>query len=275
MTKRSIALGFIVLVFAGSAFAQATPTTQPTLIDIYREVEKPGHAAAHEATETRWATLNRNAGYPYAYLAYVAVSGTPEVWWVSAVDSFDGFGKSNAFGSDKPVYRAAIARVAMEDGEHITNVVRMQARAVPEAGSGGFPDLAKMRVYSILTVRMRPGMEDGFARIAKHYGAIVAGGEAAGWRAYQVISGAPGGTYLVFTSFPSWAAVDANEAAWARAMGGAGTHLEEAGKLARETVMSTEVRYFSVNPNMSVVSKEMMASDPFWAPKPAPATRAP
>jgi hypothetical protein len=57
-------------------------------------------------------------------------------------------------------------------------------------------------------------------------------------------------------------------------MGGAGAHLEAAGKLAREAMMFSESRYFSLNPNMSLVSKEMAAADPFWAPK-AATNRAP
>jgi hypothetical protein len=148
----------------------------------------------------------------------------------------------------------------------------MQARSMPDAGSGSFPELGTMRVYSILTVRMRPGHGSAFAEIAKHYAASVAGSGAVGWRAYEVMTGAPAGTYLVFSSFPSWAAVDANEAAWGKAMASAGAHLAEAGKLAKESIMSSDSRYFEVSPGMSLVSKEMAAADPFWAPK-APATK--
>jgi hypothetical protein len=46
----------------------------------------------------------------------------------------------------------------------------------------------------------------------------------------------------------------------------------EAGKLAKESIMSSDSRYFEVSPGMSLVSKEMAAADPFWDPK-APATK--
>jgi hypothetical protein len=40
-------------------------------------------------------------------------------------------------------------------------------------------------------------------------------------------------------------------------------------KASREAVVSSNARYFTVNPRMSLVPKEY-ASDPFWAtPKPA------
>lgn len=273
MFSRIAGLTGIALALAGSAAAQAVPTAQPAYLDIFREFEKPGHGMAHEAVEARWAALNRTAGFPYTYLAYVASSGTPEIWWVTALASLEDLGKSNAFGS--AAHRQAVARVAMEDGDHISGATRMQARAMPAAGHGGFPELAKMRVYSILTVRMRPGFFGSFAEIAKHYAAIAASNpDIVGWRTYEVMTGAPGGTYLVFSSFPSWAAVDANEAAWGKAMAGAGAHLQEAEKLAKDGIMNTESRYFEVNPKMSLVSKELAASDPFWAPKPAaPAAR--
>jgi len=269
MSRRSACLTAVFIVLAGPLTAQAMPTAQPKLLDIFRETEKPGHSRAHVVTEAKWADLNRTSGYPATYLALVASSGTPEVWWVTGFDSFDGLGKSNAFGADNPSYTQAIGRIAMEDGDHITATGRMQARALPDAGHGAFPELAKMRVFSILTIRMRPGMEPAFTELGKHFAAIAGSASGiAGWRAYEVIAGAPGGTHLIFATFPSWAAVDANEAAWAQAMGGAGAHLEAAGKLVREAVMSTDSRYFEVNPRMSLVSKEM-AADPFWGPKPA------
>jgi len=53
----------------------------------------------------------------------------------------------------------------------------------------------------------------------------------------------------------------------ASAIAGASAHMDAATKLSKDAIMSTEARYFSVNPRMSVVSKEMAAADPFWAPK--------
>lgn len=55
-------------VFASSVLAfaalpalgqQPFPTSQPAIIQITREIEKPGHFGSHEQTEIRWAALNR------------------------------------------------------------------------------------------------------------------------------------------------------------------------------------------------------------------------
>ena len=112
-------------------------------------------------------------------------------------------------------------------------------------------------------------MEPVFTEIAKKYAAIMkARNVATSWRAYEVISGAPSGTFLVFSSYPSWDAVEAERQAANAAMGGTSTmDLESLMKSMRDAVTTSNARYFTVNPGMSLVSKELMA-DPFWAPKP-------
>ncbi|MGQ0701751.1 MAG: hypothetical protein ACT4PM_01295 [Gemmatimonadales bacterium] len=258
----------MVALFTAPLAAQPMPASQPTIISIVREIEKPGHFGPHQETEARWADLNRRNNYPTTYLALVAVSGVPEVWWVSAYDGLASFGKAQAFGADNSAYSQALSKIAVEDANHINNVIFTQAQAVPDASYGAFPDLSKMRVFSVFTVQMRPGMEPMFTQIARQYAAIMkAKNVPASWRSYEVIAGAPGGTFLVFSSYPSWDAVEAERKASMEAFAGANpTDLEGMMKASREAVASTNGRYFTVNPRMSLVSKELEA-DPFWAPK--------
>ncbi|HEX9755399.1 MAG TPA: hypothetical protein VGA42_06810 [Gemmatimonadales bacterium] len=268
MFSRSAVPVGLAAILALPVAAQQMPNTQPAIIGITREIEKPGHFGLHEAVEIRWADLSRRSNYPYGYLALVANSGVAEVWWVTAYDGLGSFGKGATFGSDNPAYTQALSKIAAEDGEHLNNVIFTQAQAVPDASYGTFPDVSKMRVFSVLTVQMRPGMEPMFAEIAKKYAGIMqAKGVPTSWRAYEVIAGAPGGSYLVFSSYPSWDAVEAErKASMAAFMGANPTDLEGIMKASREAVVSTNARYFTVNPRMSLVPKEW-ASDPFWAPK--------
>lgn len=276
MSYRCVVLAGLAPLAAAVLAAQGVPTSQPRLLHITREIEKPNHGVAHEATEARWADFNRRSGYPAAYFGFVSASGAPEMWWFSSFDNLDAMGKTSAFGSDNPPYTQGLARLQAEDADHTSGLVVMHARGVPQASHGAFPEIAKQRVYSIMTVRVRPGYDNVFDEIHSHYKMIAESNPAiAGWRSYQVLSGAPDGTYLVFSSFPSWAAVDANEEAWGRIGEGATTHFEAASKLEREGVISAETRYFTVNPRISVVPKEMAAADPFWAPKPAPVVKKP
>jgi hypothetical protein len=245
---------------------QPFPTAQPAIITIAREIEKPGHFGPHEQTEIRWAALNRSIPNVPSSLALVAMSGVQEVWWISTYSGVDAWAKVQNYA--EPSYTAALNKIAVEDGEHINTVIQTQARAVPEASQGAFPDVRTVRVYSVLTVTTRPGGEAAFMEAAKRYAAIMqAKGVPASWRTYEVISGAPGGTFLVFASFPTWEAVEANRKATDAAMASAApADLEAFGKAIKDGITGTNLRYFTVNPKMSTVPKEMM-SDPFWSGK--------
>lgn len=267
MTVRSIlAASTLVLGALPASAQQPFPTTQPAIISITREIEKAGHFGAHEQIEIRWAALSRSIPNAASSLALVASSGVQEVWWVTTYSGLDAWGKARAYAT--PTYTAALNKIAMEDGDHITNSISTQAVAVPEASYGTFPDVKTVRVYSILTVTTRAGSEGAFTDVAKRYAAIMkAKGVPAAWRAYEVISGAPGGTFLVFSSFPSWEAVEADRKATAAAMAGSSAaDLEALTKAMGAGIVSTNNRYFVVNPKMSTVPKEMM-SDPFWSGK--------
>ena len=270
MSYRSVVVAGLVPLAASTLVAQSLPRSQPAIINIYREIEKPNHAVAHEATEERWADFNRRSGYPTSYFGLVAASGVPEIWLISSFQNMEGFGKSLSFEA-RPGYNQGLARIQTEDAEHVASFTSMQARAVRDASHGLFPDLSKQRIYSVMTVRIKPGYESAFAEIAGHYKMAAGTSEVAGWRVYEVIAGAPGGTYLILTSFSSWEAVDANDAEWGRVMSGAGPHMQAAGKLAKDAIESTEVRYFTINPRISMVPKEIIAADRFWDPKAAPA----
>lgn len=264
--SRLFAASTVVLGAVPAWAQQPFPTTQPAIITISREFEKPGHFGPHEATEIRWAALNRTIPNVNSSLALVASSGAPEVWWIATYTGLDAWGKASTYA--EPTYTASLNKIAVEDGEHITGVIQTQAESVPQASYGEFPDIRTVRVYSILTVQMRPGGEAAFTDIAHRYAALMkAKAVPTSWRTYQVVSGAPTGTFLVFSSFPSWDAVEANRKATAGAMSTASAEeMEGFNKAVRDGIVSMNVRYFTVNPKMSTVPKSMM-SDPFWAGK--------
>lgn len=262
------AIAVLLSAAAAAPLAAQVRTTQPPMINIFREVEKPGRSAAHEATEVRWTALNRTHNYPYTYLGLTAASGPSEVWWVTAYDGLAAFGKGTAWGGDNAAYSAGLAKIAAEDGEHLNTTSALQARAMPEASYGGYPDLSKQRVYSITTFMVRLGSEQAFATLAQQYAAFLKARNApVSFRSYEVVAGGPGGMILVFASYPSWEAFEASEKATAQAMASGGSEAESIGKIYRETVLNVNTRYFTVNPRVSLVPKEYL-SDPFWSGKP-------
>jgi hypothetical protein len=119
-------------------------------------------------------------------------------------------------------------------------------------------------------MRTRPGKAEAFAAGVKHYqDAYARANIETPWAVYEVMEGAPSGTYLVLTPYKSLKEVDnlvAMEPKIIAAMG------EEVFKnLNRESAdffISTESNMYTFSPKMSHVSKEFAAADPeFWSPK--------
>jgi len=268
MNVRILAASTMVLAALPASAQQAVPTTQPAVINIVREIEKPGHFGAHYQTEVRWTALNRTNNFPATLLALVATSGVPEVWWVASYTGMDALGKTSAFGQDNPTYTAAVSKIAVEDGEHLTNTITTQLEAARVASHGNFPDIRTQRVYEILTVTTRAGNEAAFFDIAQRYAALMnAKGVQASWRSYQVVAGAPGGTFMVFSSFTSWDAVEAQRKAMVSVFAESNSaDVQALNKAIRDGIVSMNSRYFTVSPGMSLVPKEWL-SDPFWGGK--------
>jgi hypothetical protein len=156
----SSVLAFVAVPLASQ---QAVPTTQPAVLNIIREIEKPGHFAAH---------IDRSAGplnhcYPAMLLALSAVSGPKEVWWVSTFPGMDALGKAEAFRMDNPSYWRPSARSPWRMGA-LTNSFSTQPRR-PAPRARHVPDVKSQRVYQILTITTRPGGEAAFIDIAQRF----------------------------------------------------------------------------------------------------------
>lgn len=254
----------LCLAVAGPVTAQVR-TTQPPVLQIYREFEKPGRFAAHEAVEARWAAHNRQHGLPVSYLALSAMSGPSEVWFITAYDGLGALGRGTSWGGDNAAYTTGVAKLAVEDGEHLNNVIGMQLEAMPEGSAGTYPDLSRMRMVAVTTWTVRQGAD--FGALARMYVTLMKSkGIEPSFRTYRVLGGAPDGTVLTFSSSPSWEAHEATEKANTQAFASlVKADAEALGKLYAETVTGQNTRFFNVSPKMSLPPKEWLA-DPFWKP---------
>jgi len=92
--------------------------------------------------------------------------------------------------------------------------------------------------------------------------------------AYQIISGAPGGTYLLFEPFVSLAEWDKYPAMLQTLKTAGGRKFDALEKDFTDLTQFEEGRLMSISPKMSYVSKETAAGDPdFWTPKPKSAAK--
>lgn len=262
----SLILSAFVAGSAATALAQGIPTTQPKFLTILREQVKVGRAADHAKWEAGWPAALEKTKSPYNYLAWVSVTGPSEAWYVTPLASQAALGDMMARESADP----ALDRLSRGDAEFVSETSALHAVARPELSHGSFPDVAKMRFWEVTTFRVKPGHGADFAAAAKAY-ASAAARTAPGisWRTYQVVAGAPDGTYLVFSSVASFADFDK-----AMAEGDAtfkGLTFEERttlDKFSTEAVLSTITNRFRLDPGQSYVTAETRQQDPaFWMPK--------
>jgi hypothetical protein len=253
----SLTLLAIVAGSAASALAQSLPTTQPKFLHIYREEVKIGRSADHSRWEAGWPAAFEKAKFPDNYIALEAVS----------------MAKQNADAA----LTAETERLSRGDAEFVSSVNAIEAVARPDLSHGTFPDLAMMRFWEISTFRVKPGHGEDFAAAAKAWASASArSAPAASWRTYQVVGGAPDGTYLIFSSYASFADFDKataeSEATWKGLTFDERTALQ---KFETDGALSTMTNRFRLDPRQSYVPAATRQKDPaFWMPPAAP-TKAP
>jgi hypothetical protein len=256
----------VSLVHAQSA---AAPPPPPKVLQIFREIVKPGHAAGHAKTEAGWPAAFDKAAWPTHYFALTSVSGPSEAWYITPWDSFAAYEKDGAAVEADAALQAELDRLSAADGEHLSNTSSIFA-VYREGLSYGAPvNIAEMRYLQVVTFRVKQGRGREFAAARK---LVQAEHEkqkmVEHWAMYQVVSGMPAGTYLMFLPLKSMADLDAaatmHGAAYEAAMGE--ETQQKISDLMNESVDSSSSVVLRFSPKMSYPPKAWAAADPFWAP---------
>lgn len=263
-----ITLLMFLIAVPVTAAAQGMPTSQPGVLSIAIEEIKVGMDADHEAVEVGWPAAFAKAKSPYYYLALESMTGTgSEVWFVAPYASWTAEDASMKLAETDAALGAELKRLRKADGPFLNGYRSIQAIARPDLGAGQFPDLAMVRFYEISTFRIRPGHEQAFEAAAKVYANITkTAAPSMSYRVYQVTSGMPGGTYLIFGSTGSYAEFDKQMAdgqkMWEKVSAADMATLQ---KTMKEDVLSTMTNRYRVSPTMSYVSPEAKAkATAFW-----------
>src|SRR2546422_5346110 len=164
------ALPALFVTGVGTALAQALPTSQPALIQIFREQVKLGRAAEHARIEAGWPAAFAKAKSPNHYLAMTSLTGASEAWFIVPY-------ASNAVAADEmkleesdTTLAAELQRLSRADAEVLNDSRSIQAVARTDLSHGAFPNLAKQRYWEITIFRVRPGHVTDFEAAAKAYG---------------------------------------------------------------------------------------------------------
>jgi hypothetical protein len=252
--------------------------TLPQVLVITREDVKPGKGMAHEQIEKGFArALAKHKVQPY--LAMEALSGNAgEAMFISGYASFAEFEKDfQNFGkaSNGPS-KTEFADLNRQEADLVAGVQAWVAVYRPDLSYRGdhlMAMLPQSRYFQVLNFRVRMGRDDDFVEGSKLYlGTFEKLKSERAYVMYQVVMGAPAGTYLLFTPLKSLKELDdemAGEKAFMEAMGA--ENLQRLEKRSGDVFLSTRADLYAFNPEMSNVSKEFAAGDPkYWTPTPKP-----
>ena len=268
----------LVLPGATAALAQAqapAPMGPPKVLQIIREEVKVGKGSAHEKNEAGYPRAFKKANWPTTFLGMTSITGPSEAWFLIPYDSFEAWEKDRQAIEKNTALIAELNQLDEKDSEFVSGSRSLVAVYREDLSYRPGVNIAQMRYFRILTFRVRPGHEADFAEAVK---IVRAGYEKAGveihWAVFQISSGMPGPTFLVFAPTKSLKEVDVLVAQAPKVQEAEGEDgVKKLQKLAADGYLTIESNIYAFSPKMSYVSKEIAAGDPdFWTPKPkAPA----
>lgn len=241
----------------------------PKVLQIVREEVKPGKGPAHQQHEAAWSQAFTKAGYPHS-LTISSITGPSEDWFMTGFASFADWEKLNK-KMDQPPFSTVMETFMPKESDFVSETRVITARYRPDLSYKPDFKLGEYRYFSVTLVRYKLGHSpDEVGKI------LAAAREKSNMDAhivaYQVMSGAPVGSYFYFAALKNLDTWDQPNQAYQDALKEA--KFDEA---VERSVQSAEFRLFGMNPRLSYVSEEVASSDPaFWHPKmPAAKTAAP
>ena len=282
MTRSLLSL-FTLILFASPALAQETPRMgPPKVLLIVREEIKPGMMAAHARHSADFVQVFNQLNTTNHRIAMVPVAGNEnEVLYITAAQSFAEIEAINRATDQKMASVNGTMRVKLDaldkEAPGMHSAMRdMLAVYRPELSFNPGVNIAQMRYFTITTTRVRPGFDSVYIdniqktiNVARQKAKV----DDLHVAVFQVVSGAPGGTYMIFRPMKSLAEMDNPIGMKVRAAM-TDDQRKDADKAVRESIMSSDVVTYAFAPSMSFVDREFAAMDAaFWSPKPQTAVK--
>jgi hypothetical protein len=270
---------FLSLVLAGPALlapstaalrAQSGPQPPPLMM-FYREEVKPGHGAAHAATESAWSHILSRGKSTDHYLGMSSLTGPSEAWFIMGYGSYADWEAKQNETDKNPALKKEVDAIAQKDGEHLSGTRSFLGTLRKDLSYGPPVEIGKMRYMRVRTFRIKQGMGKAFEDGVKT--ALVAYEKShfpASFAFYEVEAGAWSPTYVVLRPMKSLADMDAMDTANKAFLDALGEEGQKAmQKTFTEMVNGVENQLFAFSPKLSYPGPAVVASDPaFWAPKP-------
>ncbi|HEY2944070.1 MAG TPA: hypothetical protein VGN09_16670 [Vicinamibacteria bacterium] len=287
MDRRLGVLGTLIL--SASAVLAQEASGPPKVLAIAREEIKPGKGGAHAKSVASFIAAVTRANAPVYRIGLTPVSGDDNA--VVYLQAFASFAEVEAAHQElektiaaNAAFKADLDRLDREEvDQHASQrtayyTLRSDLSYHPRTAE----QTGKSRFMSVNTTRIKPGRLVDYADYIK---ALNVAREKAGadvhTAVYQVLSGAPTGTFLSFTSLRSLAEIDdarqrieQQQKAIDEALGGPDV-VKQRRLLLSEIVADGYNTIYAMEPSLSRPTAVIAAADPdFWNPKPAAATKA-
>jgi len=278
MTRAFRYSAWAVVLFGAVARAQQPAPPPPAVLQIFEETVKVGKLPAHEKLETRWAKTLVDGKWPGSSLAMKTIAGAQQAWFVTPHESMASIEKLSKDADKLTALTAQTDLLTAQDGELLTGVRSMFAVYRPELSylpANSVP-VPKLRYFDVEIFQTRPGHTAEFLesrRLAKAAHAKASMPD--GLIYYEIMAGAPVGTFIRFRGVQSLADQDRyDQAHTAKAYQDAvAPSTKQINELTSASVVNTQHLIFELDPKMSVMPKEFTSQDPeFWTPKPKVAT---
>ena len=215
--KKSLLMFAVLFAFAAIPAVAQTPPGPPKVLYIVREDIKPGMMPAHTKHSATFASIFGRLQTPNHRIALVPVAGNEnEVVYITGAESFAQLEEmlnstDKKMGAATGNTRAELERLQGEAPQMHSAMRDMLTVYRPELSFNPGIELPKMRYFAVTTVRVKPGHDAQYADFVQKIVNVArdkAKVDMLHIAVFQVISGAPGGTYLVFRPMKSLGELD-------------------------------------------------------------------
>jgi hypothetical protein len=254
----------LLVVWTTPSFTQSAPAP-PAILQVYRDQVKPGKMAEYVRVEGDAAHACARAG-TWPYLTVQAITGPQEVWFVSGFDSYAAMEKSAEPFARSATLAAELGKLMEAKATLVNDPHTVFLEYREDLGRNKGLMSTQTRFFNVTVVRVFPGHEKEFEDSQRIVRSVRERAGAADNRVvYQVVSGMPGNTYMVFSPYHSF-----HEAGEALGPFGQDDDLDDSTRsrlrdLRGVAVQSSETQVFAISPPMSNPEGEWLVDDPeFW-----------
>ncbi|HEY3120101.1 MAG TPA: hypothetical protein VGL15_05725 [Vicinamibacteria bacterium] len=279
MMRRTLSLLALLPLAAVTVPAQESASGPPKVLALTREDIKPGRMGPHEKVAAGFvAAISKTPSASYR-IGLVPMSGDENV--VLYVEGFDSFADLEARHNQIDQMTASNAAFKTEMDQLDKQGADMHAsqrtalymlRPDLSFRPRALKDVPHPRYVSISTTRLKPGRGPDYVDYIKGLNtAREKANSEAHTAVYQVVTGAPTGTFITMTAISSlkqwdddFAKMDANQRAINAALGGNDV-VKQRRMLISEIVADGVSTLYAINPTISRPTQDVVAADPgFW-----------